>query len=77
MAGALWGFPVDPLFRQLSSATDEGGVNPGIKLVLSGKIKLPKETAAIGALVDLPGIEAGKKGTLVSRDAPEITFHGS
>jgi carbamate kinase len=34
------------------------------------------KTAAIGALADLPGIVAGTKGTLVSRDAPEIAFHG-
>jgi carbamate kinase len=38
--------------------------------------KATGKTAAIGALADLPGIVAGTKGTLVSRDAPEITFHG-
>lgn len=33
------------------------------------------KTAAIGALADLPGIVAGTKGTLVSRDETGISFH--
>ncbi len=34
------------------------------------------KTAAIGALADLPGMVAGKKGTLIDRGAGGISFHG-
>jgi carbamate kinase len=34
------------------------------------------KTAAIGALQDLEGILAGTKGTLVSKNAERLTWHG-
>jgi carbamate kinase len=76
-----WGTPEQRAIAQVSPDAIEaynfpaGSMGPKVEAAAEFARNNPGQVCVIGALEDLPAIMAGEKGTRITTDATEVTFH--